>query len=112
MGASPAQRIVGQSSGAPAVVTLAGEQRDGVVIFHPGEEPDAVLQGFTIRNGARGPSPFGGSGIGIAGGASPTIRDNVITENRASSGAAIVVYTGSPTIVHNQIVSNHGGSAV
>jgi hypothetical protein len=99
--------VVVEGNDGPAATILDGQQHDGVVIFNSGEEPDAVLQGFTIRNGAPGPGPSGGSGIYIAGGSSPTIRACVITGNRASQGAGIVVYTGSPTIERNEIVGNH-----
>src|SRR5439155_9261827 len=92
--------VVVQSSDGPAVTTLDAEQHYGIVTCRSGEEADAVLQGFTIRNAS------GGAAVFIASGSSPTIRGNVITENR---DAGIAVVTGSPTIEHNEFVNNHAG---
>lgn len=68
-----------------------------------------VLSGFTIRNGAT--STTSGAGIRIEGGASPTIRDNLITGNSLGTGqrgAGIFISGGSPIIEDNTIQGNSG----
>ena len=77
--------------------------------FHNGEDNGSVLEGFTITNG------FHGDGGGIrCQGASPIIRNNVITGNTAEDdgdgGGAISCFSGgSPVIANNVIVGNNGG---
>ena len=97
--------LVVQSSNGPDVTILDGLQQDGVVVFSSGEGPESVLEGFMVRNGARGPTTDG-SGIQMQA-SSPTIRGNIITENRTSSGAGIMAYSASPHILHNVFRTNH-----
>ena len=80
------------------------EQHRGF-IFQTGIGRDSILQGFTIRGGDMGLFEFGG-GVECSGGASPTILDNIITENRAYFGAGIDVGSGSPLIAGNWIEAN------
>jgi parallel beta-helix repeat protein len=90
-----------------AVTTIDGGQRDSVVTYSSGER--GMLAGFTIRNGRSGfdtPGFGDGGGIRIANGARPTILQNVISENRACSGAGISVSFSSPTILENLITDN------
>jgi len=82
-------------------------------IFTNGETAESVVKGFTIT-GAYNQNIGTRSGIGGAffcdGGASPTIIDNIIVDNYASSrGAAIACYNGSAIIVDNVIANNGGG---
>ena len=64
-----------------------------------------TIDGFTIRNGK--------VSSGVGGGiysyySSPTIANNTITGNSASSGGGICCYKGSPIISNNTIISNIG----
>ncbi len=76
---------------------------------------DAILEGITIIAGRA----FTGGGIDIRGGASPTIRYNLITANTAGStqsyGGGIFVSGGSPLIIGNVFTKNYaswGGGAI
>lgn len=64
-----------------------------VVVFESGESPDAVLDGFTIRNGIVAGSG-GGVRISVA---SATVRNCRILENRANGGGGIDVYYATQT---------------
>ena len=88
---------------AGAGVTILDGNADGsVVTFASGEGRGSVIDGFTIRNGD---ADFEGGGI-IIGGASPTIRNNTITANRASSGAGIAAAGSGALIERNVITAN------
>jgi Right handed beta helix region len=92
-----------KSADGPSVTTVDGAQMGTVVTFDSGETRQAILQGFTIEGGDA-------SGIVIAGGASPTIRADVVTGNtNCTGGAGIDITTGSPLIVGNTITANVGG---
>ncbi len=81
--------------------------------FHSGETSDAVVQGFTIRNGSALPDGFMG---GRNGGAiycdfdsDPTINNCTITGNSAFSGGGIMCGANSgssPTITNCTITDN------
>jgi parallel beta-helix repeat protein len=85
---------------------IDGNQAGIVVTCGSGEGPDSVLEGFTITNGY----------IWISTGgiycykASPTIQENIITENGKSFGGIYCAY-GSPLILNNIIAKNTGNSA-
>jgi parallel beta-helix repeat protein/predicted outer membrane repeat protein len=76
--------------------------------FENGEGEDAVVQGFTIKNGdvddGSWPDSCGG-GI-YCDYASPTIMNNIITLNKAEYGGGIYCDIASPKIIHNRISSN------
>lgn len=96
--------ITVRSSSGPAVTILDGQQLGSVVIFTTGEGRGSVLRGFTLKNGRA--SSIGGSGIRLQG-TSPTIVNNVITNNQGcSSGPGIHVQGGSPLISANVITNN------
>ncbi len=107
--------------------------------FHGGETPDAVVEGFTIRNGHAdvggaifcefGSSPTisrciirdnavldygtGGTGGGVcAYGSSPTVTSCIIRDNSAASGGGIYGYEGD-LIIQDCLISgntaNYGG---
>jgi len=111
--------IVVRSEGGPALTTIDGGANVAwhasvrapaatfsTVSFVSGETRDAILEGFTVRNGYG--SPFGG-GVRISN-ASPTIRGNVIRENRAcKEGGGIGAELGSPSIERNVITANEQG---
>jgi hypothetical protein len=99
--------ITVRSSAGPAVTILDGNAADSVVLFVSGESSGAVLEGFTIRNGLS--AQLGGGGIRIQH-ASPVIRNNIITANRACVGPGVSSYSynysGSPVIEGNTIIDN------
>lgn len=74
-----------------------------VVVFGSRETRDSVLDGFTITGGD---ATTGGGGIRIDG-ASPTVINNIIDNNRAcSEGGGIAAAFASPRIENNQITNN------
>jgi len=94
----------------PAVTTIDGGGIDTVVTFRTNETAGSVLNGFTITGGfSQVTSPSGnlgeGGGVYISFG-SPTIANNLITNNQACEGDGIFVYFGSPLIQGNAITSN------
>lgn len=116
--------------GAGAEVTVISGDGSGPVVTASGAEimGDAVISGFTITGGNAGhgggiyihdASPtvennivtnnsatFFGGGIYIEGGL-PTIRNNVIAVNSAAIfGGGVYVANGAPAIVNNTIVGN------
>ncbi len=71
----------------PSVVAstvIDGDQVAPVVIFSALEDETCVLAGFTIRNGYGHDGGKYGAGI-YGGGTQATIRNNIITQNRAPS---------------------------
>jgi Right handed beta helix region len=74
-----------------------------VVTFITGETSSSVLDGFTLQNGF---DPFGDGGAIKIDGASPIVRNNVITRNNGPWMSAIWVRWGSPVIQHNTITGN------
>jgi parallel beta-helix repeat protein len=97
-----------RSTDGPAVTIIDGNATDSVVAFVSGEGSTTTIEGFTIRNGRSG---FDTSGFGDGGGiriqnASPTIRGNIIVDNRACTGVGVSVSFGSPLIEHNTISNN------
>lgn len=95
------KNITVTSSGGAAVTTINGNAAGVVVTFENGEGRGAVINGFTIQ----GPVPTddsvqgGYDGIYVSE-ASPTITNNIITENR---GFGIEVYYGSAYISGNTV---------
>lgn len=86
----------------PAVTTIQGSQFLPVVDFAPGSTRLALLEGFTITGGYG----FQGGGI-LVRSAAPTIRGNVIRNNRASAwGCGIHCQFASPRIERNRIADN------
>src|SRR5262245_39030996 len=77
--------ITVQSTSGAALTTIDGSFGGSVVTFESGEPLQAVLDGFTIKNGWGRSLPGKGQvGGGIyCSGASPTIRNNVITTHHS-----------------------------
>ena len=76
-------------------------------IFHSGEGPGSIVEGFTITNGW---VPYGGGGaIQCYGYSSPTIIDNLITGNRIPSaeGGGIVCYQQSCPVIRGNTISDN-----
>ncbi|HXU47077.1 MAG TPA: right-handed parallel beta-helix repeat-containing protein, partial [Thermoanaerobaculia bacterium] len=98
------QRVAVESEGGAAVTTLDGGGAGPVVTFTQGEDANAKLSGFTIRNGV---SALDGGGVLIQAFSSPVIRDNEIRDNQAgASGAGITIRGGAPVIANNRIAGN------
>jgi parallel beta-helix repeat protein len=89
------------SSGGAAVTTIDGNNNGTVVSFTNGETAQAVLNGFTVQHGAISPSDEPPNGIEINA-ASPTITNNIITNNR---GYGIEIDGGAP-LIQNNVISN------
>jgi hypothetical protein len=100
--------IAVRSKSGPAVTILDGGQSESVVSFTTGEGAASVLEGFTVTHGRSG---FDTAGFGNGGGvrienSSPTIRANIIVNNRGCAGIGIFVRFGSPMIDSNVISNN------
>jgi parallel beta-helix repeat protein len=89
------------SSGGAAVTVVDGNNNGTVAAFTNGETAQAVLNGFTIQHGAIPPSGGLANGIEINI-ASPTITNNIITNNR---GYGIDIENGTP-LIQNNVISN------
>jgi len=99
--------ITVKSSNGKNVTIIDGGKVAPVVTFATGETLRAVLNGFTLQNGASNfQSQYDGGGIYIDS-ASPKIYNNVIRNNTAQNGGAgISVSFGSPLIQGNTITNN------
>jgi len=118
--------IAVRSEKGPELTTIDGGKPvnpdfKSVVIFKNGEESDSVLDGFTIKNGAGSRisvNAYLGGGIHCTGKSSPTIINNIITDNKVpnSGGGIACMYSSSPTIKGNIIKGNecgsHGGGGI
>jgi len=92
----------------PDVTVIDGDQSGSVVRFALSETEEAVIEGFTIRNGW--PSSEGGGIFCYR--SSPTIKNCRITENSTYSGGGGIgcVNHASPTITNCTIINNIGGA--
>ena len=95
--------IVVASEQGPEVTIIDGNRAGSVVTFASGENRNAMLEGFTVRNGANN---FSGGGVLIQNSA-PSIIGNWIVGNGACSGAGIYSYFSSPLIKGNTISRNY-----
>jgi parallel beta-helix repeat protein/predicted outer membrane repeat protein len=76
-----------------------------IVTFDSGEDSNSVLDGFTIQN-ANNPDGYGGA-IQCYDHSSPTIRNHILKDNVAGSGAGVDIRSGcSPIIENNRIIGN------
>jgi hypothetical protein len=102
--------ITVRSDQGAAATIIDGGATDTVAYFGNGETTTSVLDGFTLQNGlaSSGPLANWGNGGGICiTGASPTIKNNVITDNVADHpGLGIDIDDGSPIIEGNTIRNN------
>jgi hypothetical protein len=89
------------SASGPGVTTIDGQQTGPSVTFASGETLNAVLSGFTVRNG--------NPNVSISN-ASATIRGNVIGGTAAFYVDGIDIYSGGAVIQSNLIVGN--GNAI
>jgi hypothetical protein len=100
------------SESGPQGTIIDGRSANPVVIFTSGEGRDSVLNGFTLQNGRADldHQAFGQGGGIRADLSSPTITNNVITNNKACDGGGIFIGSGSPLIQLNTITSNSAGT--
>ncbi|MBU0754283.1 MAG: right-handed parallel beta-helix repeat-containing protein [Planctomycetes bacterium] len=81
----------------PEHTYIDGRQIGSVVIFDQGEGLGSVLEGFTLLNG----DASRGGGIYCGAGASPTVIDNVVTNNYSDGGGGMYNDQGSaPTVIN------------
>jgi hypothetical protein len=110
---------VKSSSGAESTVINGKDPQDpdygSVVFFMKWEQADSVLEGFSLMKGSGTYLDYWGFWDPYGGGifckaSSPTILNNIITENDADFGGGISCLDGaSPVIFNNTIVNNHVG---
>ncbi|MHC4945406.1 MAG: choice-of-anchor Q domain-containing protein [Planctomycetota bacterium] len=82
---------------------IDGNRTFSVVTIKDGEGPDSVLDGFTVTNGY---SVMDGGGLWCIS-SSPTIRNNIFTENEAPMyGGGIFCFKGAAKISNNKICHN------
>lgn len=98
----------------PKATVIDGNSAGSVAIFRNGETANAVLKGFTIRNGTGTPNT---SGYNYGGGVlclktSPTIVGNIFRDNHVQGtnqdegGAIQVEYYSNPMILSNLFFKN------
>ncbi|WP_412710576.1 InlB B-repeat-containing protein [Atrimonas thermophila] len=93
-----------------AETIIDGGNKGSVVTFQSGESSEAVLWGFTIRNGS-GNTPSPNPGLSCGGGifikdSSPTLEKNLIMQNNADYGGGVYIENGSPSLLGNTIETN------
>ena len=110
----------------PVTTIIDGDRSGSVVTFSSGETEDAVLGGFTIKNGSGTYNvlvPHLGFGRYVGGGlylenSSPTITNCMITNNYAFIGGGLYLRASTPMITNSMIVRNratgfiHGGGGI
>jgi hypothetical protein len=97
------------SESGPEVTFIDGRNVDPVVSFISGERRDSAINGFTLQNGRADYSnerALDGGGVRVLR-SSPTITNNVITNNHACYGGGIGSRAGSPLIQMNTITGNN-----
>ena len=110
----------------PITTIIDGDRAGSVVAFTNGETEDAVLDGFTLRNGSGtlvllapyiGFEHYVGGGLYL-GNSSPTIANCMITNNYAYLGGGLYLRNSSPELKNSMIVRNratgflHGGGGI
>lgn len=95
----------------PEHTTIDGAGSRHVVQCVAGEDPNAVLEGFTITGGrALGAPGLQHRGAGMLNvGSRPTVRNCIFTDNQARNGAGMYNQDAEPTVVDCVFVQN--GSA-
>jgi len=111
--------VVSEDPTDPDVVArtvIDGAGRDAVVAFDSEEQEDAVLEGFTLTNGAGravfersivGNAARAGGGVYIGSESSPVIRNNVICNNRADLGGGAYITSNSLAVFENNRVAHN-----
>ncbi|MHC4944920.1 MAG: right-handed parallel beta-helix repeat-containing protein [Planctomycetota bacterium] len=100
--------IIVQSSAGAGTTIIDGSQKGPVVKFSTGPGEDAVLDGFTLTNGAgfyhTGASR--GGAVYSEGYVTATITNCIITENSANNGGGVYMFLASLDITNNIITNN------
>ena len=111
------KNIIVRSSEGPEVTRLIGNGNGSVVSFISGEISGATLEGFTLQSGGGTLTANGllGGGILIMN-SYPTIRDCIIENNSAASGAGIHIegptfgnVTVDSVVIRNNSAADSGG---
>jgi parallel beta-helix repeat protein len=98
------------SKSGPYVTIINGNGVGRTVTFANGENSNAVLKGFTIKNGysasiGGGIICYGISGVSYT---SPSILGNIIRDNSsATDGGGISCYISQASLINNLIYNNH-----
>lgn len=97
-----------RSSGGPETTIIDGfGQFKSVVSIISNEGAATLIEGFTIRNGIAESASPGNRGGGIhCNLTSPTIRNCILTKNRAVNGGAFYANGGSPILIECAFVEN------
>ena len=101
-----------QSEAGESVTVIDGGQDGSVVTFKRGQTKEAILEGFTIKNGSGTYDAeldrYNGGGIFLSNSSSPTITDCTITANSAISdgGGIYCENRSSPSISNCSITEN------
>jgi Right handed beta helix region len=91
----------------PQVTIIDGNQNGPVISIVSGEFQNAIVNGFTIRNGsATLGSVLRGGGIRIEN-STPVITGNIITNNVAADGGAGISSVDSVPTIRGNIISNN-----
>jgi hypothetical protein len=101
--------ITVQSENGPEKTIIDCEGTGRGYYFHSGEHSSSVIRGFTIKNGlvlGNYPNTANGGGIYCTDNSSPTITNNIITNNQADRGGGIGCINSSPIIINNTIIQN------
>ncbi len=93
--------------GGPAVTQLDGGDSGPTVTFGGDLGPETVLAGFTVSGGF---DPLVGGGIQVSM-ASPTLRDLVVTENRAQSCGGVALLWSNARMEDVEVSGNEAASA-
>ena len=104
--------IILRSSAGPDVTRLVGTAQDSVVKFVSGESSLAILDGFSIHSGGGAVTANGicGGGILILN-STPLIRNCVVEDNSAASGAGIHIEGPTFGVVNLESVTVRNNSA-
>ena len=96
------------ASGNPADTTINGNGADHVVKFANSEDPNSVLDGFTITGGnANGSDPDNNGGGIFIYWCSPTVTNCVLTGNTAYGGGGMYNYRSTVTITRCIFIGNN-----
>jgi len=83
-------------------ITIINGISGSVVTFDSGEGASSRLKGFTVQNGS---AAFGG-GIAIWS-SSPTIENNIITDNGGDGGPGAIWINAASPIIKNNLIQNN-----
>ena len=92
----------------PNFTVIHGTRSGSVVLFDDHEGLDSVLKGFTLTGGCGTHTncfKAAGGGICCIHNASPTIVNNMITENKGDAGGGIYVNGGCNPQIRNNVIS-------